>query len=130
VPALSPDDAWWSHSDFCPSWGYVRDFTQRLTAGRTMSLTLTSLFFMPIGAGLADKQGRKPIFFFGFIMGMKGLLCNLLSSTTYFIHKDPNAILLYASGLLSGMASGGGPVSMAMMVDVIPGDMREQVRCF
>ena len=29
-------------------------------------------------------------------------------------------------GLLSGMASGGGPVSMAMMVDVIPGDMREQ----
>jgi len=29
--------------------------------------------------------------------------------------------LLYASALLSGMASGGGPVSMAMMVDIIPG---------
>ena len=124
---------------------------------------------MPIGAGLADKIGRKPIFFFGFMMGMKGLLCNLIDSTEYMIHRDvqvrkpplapafyaendrftktgsghtnirgtkhsqkrsiPRLIdryrsqgyLLYASALLSGMASGGGPVSMAMMVDIIPG---------
>jgi hypothetical protein len=43
---------------------------------------------MPIGAGLADKIGRKPIFFFGFMMGMKGLLCNLIDSTEYMIHRD------------------------------------------
>jgi len=48
------------------------------------------------------SQGRKPIFFFSFLMGMKGLLCNLISSTVFFIHFDPNAYLLYASGLLSG----------------------------
>jgi hypothetical protein len=48
----------------------------------------TGLFFMPIGAGLADKIGRKPIFFFGFMMGMKGLLCNLIDSTEYMIHRD------------------------------------------
>ena len=91
-----------------------------------MSLTMTSLFFMPIGAGWADKRGRKPMFFFGHLLGIKSLTCNLLSSLPFFILHDPNAYLLYASGILSGMASGCGPTGMAMMVDLIPGDMREQ----
>ena len=72
--------------------------------------------------------GRKPIFFFGHILAVKSITCNLLSSLPYFIRIDPKAYLLYASAMLSGMASGSGPTGMAMMVDLIPGDMREQVR--
>eukprot|EP01046_Picozoa_sp_COSAG06_P039311 COSAG06_NODE_4627_length_4088_cov_146.121835_3_plen_120_part_00 len=48
--------------------------------------------------------------------------------TAYMIHNDPKAILLYISGLLSGTASSQGAVQMAMMVDILPGDLREQVR--
>ena len=131
VPLLSPDDSAWSHSAYCPNWGYVRAFTQRLNAGRAVSLSMTSLFCMPIGAGLADKRGRKVILVLVHVLAMKSLLANLLScvlfqplplisprfwadscarcvisSTPYFIHLDPKAYLLYASALLSGMASG------------------------
>ena len=126
VPILDPDDPFWSHTKYCPNWGYVRAFVTKLGAGRSASLTGTSLFFLPIGAGLADKAGRKPMFAAGHLLSLKGLVCNLLSSLPWFIHHDPNAVLLYVSGLLSGMASGSGPTSMAMMVDLIPGDMREQ----
>lgn len=126
LPLLSRDAPYWSHSPYCPNWGYVKDFTQQLTANRNVWTTLAGMVFMPIGAGIADKQGRKPIFVFSFIMGMKALLANLVSSTVFFIHYDPKAYLLYASGLLSGMASSQGAVQMAMMVDIIPGDMREQ----
>ena len=56
----------------------------------------------------------------------KSILCNLLSTLPWFIRQDPQAYLLYASGLLSGLAAGGGPLGFAMLVDVIPGDMREQ----
>lgn len=48
VPILKPDNSAWSHSIYCPNWDYVRAFTQKLNAGRQMSLTFTSLFFMPI----------------------------------------------------------------------------------
>ena len=120
-----PDNSALSHI-YCPNWDYVRAFTQKLNAGRQMSLTFTSLFFMPIGAGLADKRGRKPIFLFGHILGIKSITCNLLSSLPWFVHHDPNAVLLYVSSLLSGMASGSGPTYMAMMVDLIPANMREQ----
>ena len=51
----------------------------------------------------------------------------LLSNAVWLIHADPKAYLLYASGLLSGMASSQTAVQMAMMVDVIPGELREQV---
>ena len=126
VPELDPDDSYWSHSPFCRNWDYVRAFTQKLGAGRRATLTTTSLFCMPIGAGLADKQGRKPMYFFSFMLGVKSLAFNLISSTNWSIRTDPNAIILYISGFLSGMGSGAGPVGMAMMVDLIPGDMREQ----
>ena len=54
------------------------------------------------------------------------IFCNLLSTLPWFIRQDPQAYLLYASGLLSGLGAGAGPLSFAMMVDIIPGDMREQ----
>ena len=57
---------------------------------------------------------------------VKSLFLNLVSSTAWSIHTDTQAYILYVSGILSGMGSGCGPVSMAMMVDLIPGDMREQ----
>jgi hypothetical protein len=126
VPVLKRDDPSWSHSVYCPNFAYVRSFTTKLNAGRSSYLTLTSLFFMPIGAGIADKRGRKPIFFFGHLLGIKSIVCNLLSSLPWFVRHDPDAYLLYASALLSGMASGSGPTFMAMMVDLIPTDMREQ----
>jgi len=126
VPLLSPDDSAWSHSAYCPNWSYVKAFTQNLNAGRSMSLTAMSLLCMPIGAGLADKRGRKVILVMVHVLAMKSILCNLVSSTPFFVHLDPRAYLLYASALLSGMASGSGPTNMAMMVDLIPGNMREQ----
>jgi len=126
VPWLNPEQPAWSHSPYCQNWDYVRDFTQRLGAGRRMSLTMTSLFCMPIGAGISDKTGRKPMYFFSFMLGVKSLLFNLISSTEWSIRTDPNGIILYISGFLSGMGSGAGPIGMAMMVDLIPGDMREQ----
>jgi hypothetical protein len=36
------------------------------------------------------------------------------------VDLDPTAVLLYASALLSGMASGSGPALTAMMVDLLP----------
>jgi hypothetical protein len=69
VPLLDPEDPYWSHSAYCPNWDYVRAFTQKLGAGRSMTLTMMSLFCMPIGAGFADKRGRKPMFVFGFMLG-------------------------------------------------------------
>lgn len=82
VPLLPHNAPYWSHSPYCPNWNYVKDFTQDLSAKRNTYLTLAGAFFMPIGAGFADKQGRKPILFFNFLMGMKSLLINLLSSTS------------------------------------------------
>ena len=70
VPLLSPDDPQWSHSKYCPNWGYVRKFVTKLNAGRAMSLTGTALFFLPIGAGLADKAGRKPVFAAGHLLAL------------------------------------------------------------
>ena len=69
VPILDSDDPYWSHSAYCPNWDYVRAFTQKLGASRSMTLTMMSLFCMPIGAGFADKRGRKPMFVFGFMLG-------------------------------------------------------------
>ena len=155
MPSLPRSDPWWSHTQWCPSWQYNKYFTQWLGAKRSMFLSGTSLFFLPIGAGIGDKTGRKPMFFFGLIMrcappltfsaapatprraaltgwprrvsrSAKSILCNLLSTLPWFIRQDPQAYLLYASGLLSGLGAGAGPLSFAMMVDIIPGDMREQ----
>ena len=56
----------------------------------------------------------------------KSIFCNLLSTLPWFIRQDPQAYLLYASGLLSGLGAGAGPLGFAMLVDIIPGDMREQ----
>eukprot|EP01045_Picozoa_sp_COSAG04_P011093 COSAG04_NODE_704_length_10986_cov_85.930835_10_plen_181_part_00 len=100
VPWLNPEQPAWSHSPYCQNWDYVRDFTQRLGAGRRMSLTMTSLFCMPIGAGISDKTGRKPMYFFSFMLGVKSLLFNLISSTEWSIRTDPNGIILYISRFL------------------------------
>ena len=89
MPALPRDDAYWSHSDYCPNFDYVKKFVQDLNAGRVVSTMLTALFFLPIGAGIADKVGRKPVFFFGMMVGIKSLVCNLLASLVYFVHLDP-----------------------------------------
>ena len=82
VPELPHHAPYWSHSPYCPNWDYVKDFTQSLSSKRNTYLTLAGAVFMPIGAGFADKQGRKPILFFNFLMGMKSLFINLLSSTS------------------------------------------------
>jgi hypothetical protein len=81
VPILARTDPYWSHSPYCPNWDYVKDFTQNLGVQRNVLITFAGAVFMPIGAGIADKVGRKPILFFCFLMGMKGLLANLVSST-------------------------------------------------
>ena len=46
----------------CGAGAYVKDFTQRLSAGRQSTITAVSLIFMPIGAGLADRQGTPQTF--------------------------------------------------------------------
>jgi hypothetical protein len=51
---------------------------------------------------------------------------NLLSSLPFFVEADPTGMLLYVSGVLSKLASGAGPVSMGMLVDIVPWEMREQ----
>jgi len=45
--------------------------------------------------------GRKPIFFFGHILAVKSITCNLLSSLPYFIRIDPKAYLLCKIVMLS-----------------------------
>ena len=115
VPRLNPDESAWSHSSYCPNWNYVRSFTQKLNAGRQMSLTMVSLVCMPVGAGIADKRGRKVMLVLAQILSMKSIVANLISSTPLFVHLDPNAYLLYASALLSGMASGSGPTNMVRL---------------
>jgi len=81
VPALPKENAFWSHSDFCPNWGYVKEYIQDLNATRGLFITFFSLLFVPIGAGVADKQGRKPILFFGFLMGCALLFAVCLLQT-------------------------------------------------
>ena len=123
--ALKRDDPNWSHSLYCPNWKYVKKFTQQLNAGRSVYLKGVSMIALPMGAGLGDSIGRKPILVFSSLMGLKSVFVNLLSSLPWFIENDPRAYALYASAILSGMTSGAGPVSMGMMVDLVPGDMRE-----
>ena len=36
VPLLADSKPWWSHSDYCLNWSYVRDFSQILNADRSM----------------------------------------------------------------------------------------------
>lgn len=126
LPILNRTDPNWSHSLYCPSWSYVKHFQQLLSADRNVYISAASLIALPMGAGLGDSIGRKPILVFSSIMGIKSHLCNLLSSLPWFIHHDPNAYVLYASAVLSGLTSGAGPVSTGMMVDLIPANMREQ----
>ena len=71
LPLLNPDDSAWSHSSYCPNWNYVRSFTQKLNAGRQMSLTMVSLVCMPVGAGIADKRGRKVMLVLAQMLSMK-----------------------------------------------------------
>jgi hypothetical protein len=85
VPNLDPEDPYWSHSAYCQNWDYVRAFTQKLGAGRSMTLTMMSLFCMPIGAGFADKRGRKPMFVFGFMLGCARALS--LPPSSFALHR-------------------------------------------
>ena len=126
LPILKRHDPNWSHSVHCPNWKYVKHFAQELQAGRSVYINAVSLIALPVGAGIGDSVGRKPVLIFSSIMGLKSHIFNLLSSLPYFIEHDPNAVLLYISSALSGLTSGSGPVSTGMMVDLIPGDMREQ----
>ena len=43
------------------------------------------------------------------------------------VQNDPTAITLYVSGVLNALASASGPVGFAMLVDIVPYNMREQV---
>ena len=71
LPPLARSDKYWSRTAYCPSWDYVKTFTQELNAGRTVVLQSISLISLPIGAGVSDAIGRKPLIFLGYILGMK-----------------------------------------------------------
>ena len=103
-----------------------RAFSQYLNADRSLVIKGVAILALPVGAGLGDAFGRKPMLVFSHMMSLKSIFFNMLASLPFFIHGDPNAYILYLSGLLSGLSSGSGPVSMGMLVDIIPEDMREQ----
>lgn len=88
---------------------------------------MVSMVALPMGAGIGDSRGRKPVIVFSFMMGLFGLICNTMESTDYFIKIDPNALLLYAAGVASGLGSANGPVRTFCYIqndDLIP-----QLRC-
>ena len=126
VPLLKKSAPYWSHSEWCRNYDYVKYFTTQLWAKRQAYMTMVSLFFLPIGAGIADKKGRKPMFLFQQLMGTKSIICNYLATRHWFIRHDQTAIILYASGIFSGLASGAGPTGQAFMVDLIPVHLRTQ----
>ena len=41
LPGLDHNNAFWSHSAYCINWNYVKDFTQNLSADRSLYLQLT-----------------------------------------------------------------------------------------
>ena len=60
-----------------------------------MTLTMMSLFCMPIGAGFADKRGRKPMFVFGFMLG-----CARALSPSSFALPRPSLDAWHTDGLM------------------------------
>eukprot|EP01051_Picozoa_sp_SAG22_P014226 SAG22_NODE_1695_length_3796_cov_3.361915_1_plen_275_part_00 len=83
LPELARKDKYWSRSAYCPSWDYVKTFTQKLNAGRSVVLSTISLVALPMGAGVSDALGRKPMIFFTFVMGLKSLVFNTIESTDW-----------------------------------------------
>ena len=74
LPMLPNNHVTWSHSIYCPSFAYVRYFQQIIWATRNSVMGLVALVAMPMGAGLGDSVGRKPILVFSAVMVFKGLV--------------------------------------------------------
>ena len=77
------------------------------------------------GCVAGDTVGRKPVIVFSAVMVTKALAANLLSSLPFFVLHDPNGVLLFVSGVLTSLASGGAPASTGMLVDIVPWELRE-----
>ena len=58
---------------------------------------IIAMVVLPVGAGLSDSFGRKPILVFGGLMTFKSLCANLVSSTAWGIREDPDAYILCES---------------------------------
>lgn len=128
LPYLPSNDERWSYSVHCPNPEYVRFYSQRIWAWRNSLINIVALAVLPVGAGLSDTYGRKPVLVFDNALTFLGLCANLCASLTFFIVNDPTAITLYVSGVLNALASASGPVGFAMLVDIVPYNMREQVQ--
>jgi hypothetical protein len=49
----------WSHSRYCPSFEYVRFYSQQLWAWRNSLIGIVGMVVLPVGAGLSDTFGRN-----------------------------------------------------------------------
>ena len=85
LPYLPSDDARWSYSVHCPNPEYVRFYSQRIWAWRNSLINIVALAVLPVGAGLSDTFGRKPVLVFDNALTFLGLCANLCASTTFFI---------------------------------------------
>jgi hypothetical protein len=92
LPYLPNDDPRWSYSIHCPNPEYVRFYSQRIWAWRNSLINIVAMAVLPVGAGLSDTFGRKPVLVFDNALTFLGLCANLCASLTFFIVNDPSAI--------------------------------------
>eukprot|EP01045_Picozoa_sp_COSAG04_P029585 COSAG04_NODE_4900_length_1833_cov_1.789504_2_plen_152_part_00 len=117
LPMIDPAHPQWSHSRHCTSFKYVQEYHQQLWAwrnsimgappswcfppllieARDVTAGIIAMVVLPVGAGLSDSFGRKPILVFGALMTFKSLCANLVSSTAWGIREDPEAYILCES---------------------------------
>ena len=105
LPDLDRSNALWSHSLHCVNWDYVRFFVQRFIGIRSPIVTTVSCAVLPIGAGLADMYGRRPIIIFGAVVTILQLWLYYLASLPTVIGMDRWGILVYSGSVVNALGA-------------------------
>ena len=119
LPDLDRSNALWSHSLHCVNWDYVRFFVQRFIGIRSPIVTTVSCAVLPIGAGLADMYGRRPIIIFGAVVTILQLWLYYLASLPTVIGIDRWGILVYSGSVVNALGASTGSASNAMLADLV-----------
>ena len=119
LPDLERANPLWSHSNHCVNWDFVRFFVQRFVGTRSPIVTVVSCLMLPVGAGLADMYGRRPVIIFGAVATILQLGLYWIGSLPRVIEADRFGLVVYTGGIVNALGASTGSASNAMLADLV-----------
>jgi MFS family permease len=119
LPTLDRANPLWSHSNHCVNWDFVRFFVQRFVGIRSPIVTTVACLILPVGAGLADMYGRRPVIIFGAVATIMQLGLYWIASLPNVIEADRFGLLVYTGAIVNALGASTGSASNAMLADLV-----------